>query len=564
MRKGTSLPHVPEVGKAVSFFPVPTVIGPGKSDSRNVVLSDFVDILTPGTYVVSAGSKLGWQNGDPYPVATAKIDFHPPTAEDAAARAHQLSAKPDTWEKASQNGRVLERLRDPQYLAPLRKEVEAGHPDACFGIASIPGVEATEILLQLADSPDAQTERAAMAALLRRLPVTKDGRSLHLAMLALGQPEIVRQSWPEKLDAPLLALAEKILRNAPQAHGSLKVQDPPPTDYFHLSFTSAVSAAAAIVANRGGVAQMPALMAATNRALAAPFEPRTDVHGPVNNLPDPLPALLDAIDGLRQRGWIIKPRELTSNLPLEGKAGALVFLRQLADPQVPKPEGEDWKQIVARYLRDDSPVMKVNALQAIPHPFPADWEGSVTAALKDPDLGVVVAACQAAGASGHQSFVRSLANVVASVHEPAIIPGVRDPATKAAVQLGGGTVLWEAWADRLADEDSLFDALYQLCQGTIDLPPETSGGTGNGSADRAQRFQMRDAWREFIQKHRDLLDHGQRVPRNDSSITPILTGLSFGDSPIITMHLHDGTDWPKPDISKTAPGVPGLPNAPSR
>ncbi|MEI9896068.1 MAG: hypothetical protein WDN28_19920 [Chthoniobacter sp.] len=70
---------------------------------------------------------------------------------------------------------------------------------------------------------------------------------------------------------------------------------------------------------------------------------------------------------------------------------------------------------------------------------------------------------------------------------------------------------------------------------------------------------MRDAWHEFLQQHRALLESGRRVPRDDPSITPILIG-SFGNKPIISIRLPDGSEWPKADVwSNVANSVPGLP-----
>lgn len=50
---------------------------------------------------------------------------------------------------------------------------------------------------------------------------------------------------------------------------------------------------------------------------------------------------------------------------------------------------------------------------------------------------------------------------------------------------------------------------------------------GNSQSTRKERFAIREAWRAFLMKHRGLLQEGKRVPLNDPSITPALTGSGF-------------------------------------
>lgn len=565
--KGHSLTPIQPLG-AAGYVALSTVLQPGETADKAFYLDDYVHFLGPSNYIVSVGSGWGLQPDEPVLIAKAKIEIHSPTPKYAATRAHALCAKQTSLKKADEVGIALLHLRDPAYLAPLRKEAEAGHPDACLGIASLDGAQASEVLLQLTESPNPKVAKAAAMALVSRLPRPQNEQWDQPGWFPSEIPEVIRQTWPEKLDPPLLKLAVKILQAAQTNYAASppKAPDLDPSDYFRLSSTDPVSIAAEMIIARGTSAQVPALMAATDRALGIPFEPRTGVLGAFDQLPGPLPALIAAIDALRHRGWVIKTRDGGATPELGRSGGLLAFLRQLADPKAPKPQTDEQARELALAFTDGSLVIRENAWRALPQPFLNDWERPLLSALEDPDFGVVIAACQAAGDSGHKDFLLPLAQLVESIHATSDLDPacglVREAATTAAVKLGGGAVLWEAWANVLPEETGLVDALRHLCIGTIDFSPDVASSSSGGLS-RSQRFLLRDAWREFIQKHRELLDHGGRVPRDDPSITPILTARSSDPFPIISIRFADGTEWPKANTAKTppsasVPGVPGL------
>lgn len=187
-------------------------------------------------------------------------------------------------------------------------------------------------------------------------------------------------------------------------------------------------------------------------------------------------------------------------------------------------------------------VLKESALRALP--MTADFAVKpLRSALDDKDWGVVRAACEAAGRSGRKEFIPQLCQVVETIHETF----VQVSAHEAAVALGARLPLWEAWTEVITDESSMVTALQHLCQGTLEIPGTDSMG-GNSHSTREERFAIRDAWRAFLVKHRRLIEKGKRVPLNDPSITPALTGSGFAARPVdhaVTFQLSDGTQWPE-------------------
>ncbi|MEI9896069.1 MAG: hypothetical protein WDN28_19925 [Chthoniobacter sp.] len=341
--QGNLLPQLEgDLVRVSAFAPALTVLKAGETTSIEVPLDRYVDLTTPAAYVVSVWSALGWQMDDahPSPVATARIELRSPTASYAAARVRALCEKKTTEEEANSAGHVLEHLRDPQYLPALRAAAQAGHPEACFGIASIVGEAASETLLTLAHSADDRVAKAATMALLQRLPAADEVQRLRLTPFGYGDSKVIRQSWPAKLDGPLLELALKILSRPPKTKEPVLPRDLLLDGYFRFSDVSIVSPAATMVAARGGPPNADTVLAATQRALEIRIEPRTGFQGVDDQLPEPLPALIDAIDALRQRGWSInQTRALSDTEALRGEAGLLAFFRQLADPQSSQTTG---------------------------------------------------------------------------------------------------------------------------------------------------------------------------------------------------------------------------------
>lgn len=483
-------------------------IAPGASVDVNFPLACYVTLSGAGVFTVEACHDLGWIVDDarPHPVAKATMEIIMPTADEAKARVRVLCTSADPNKPFE-----LSKLQHAIYLPPLVHEAENGNADAAIGIGGIKGSEAIEALLHLLDHSSTQVALAAGNALKPRLPLLSDPAKP--AFMSWKENPDALKDWDPEFREPLLKSALDLLRNKDAA---------------------AVELCAAFIQAQGDAAHAKPLLDATQTALNGPWEIRAGKGANVLDPPSPLRVIIQAIDALRNRGWRLGPN------PSGGTAVILAHFRELADPKMPRPADDRWKETVLAYIDANPPTFRQNAILAIPTPIVDDkFEKALMNALEDKDWGVLRSACEVAGKSGRASFIRPLCQIVETTHETF----VQSAASSSAQALGARVELWDAWCEVISDQEFMCSALRELVQGTLDL--STNGSGGNSNFTREQRFAIRDAWRAFLAKNRDRLARGERIPLNDPSVTLALTGSDFDpESPAIRMNLKDGTQWP--------------------
>ncbi len=489
-------------------------IAAGASFDISFPLACYVTLPGAGIYTVEACHDLGWivDDAHPHPVAKTKIEILMPTADEAAARVRDLcnSTDPDRLFQ-------LIKLQHGIFLPALTREAAAGNADAVTGIDGIPGTAAFEALLHLLENPSPDVVKAAGNGLRLRLPSLSDPTKP--AFRSWTDNTAAIKDWDPKYREPLLKSALTLLQSKDAA---------------------AVELGASFIEAQGDSAQAKPLLAATQTALDRPWEIRSGKGANVLDEPPPLKALIQAIDALRGRGWNLGPNA-------SGGAGVILAqFRELADPKMPRPADDRWKETVIAFIDANPPTFRQNAILAIPTPIGDDkFEKALMNALQDKDWGVLRSACEVAGKSGRASFIRPLCQIVETTHETFL----QAAASSSAQALGARMELWTAWSEVITDQDFMYDALCQLAKGTLDF--ESNSGGGNSNFTRDQRFAIRDAWRAFLAKNRDRLARGERVPLDDPSVTPDLTGSDIDPlNPAVTMNLKDGGQWPPPPPSK--------------
>ena len=446
----------------------------GASHEIRFPLAGYVTLPGAGIYTVEACHDLGWLVDDarPHPVAKARIEIIMPTADEAAARVQDLCTGGDR-DKLFQ----LEKLQHGVFLPSLVREAGAGHADAVTGIAGIPGTAAFEELLQLLENPSIDVVKAAGNALKQRLPSLSE--PANPAFPSWEENTAAIKDWDPKYREPLLKSAFALLRNKDAA---------------------AVELGASFIQAQGDAAHAKPLLEATQTALNGPWEISAGKGANVLDPPPPLRGLIHAIDALRARGWSLGPN------PGGGSAVILAHFRELADPKMPRPADDRWKETILAFIDANPPTFRQNAILAIPTPVDDQFEQALMKALDDKDWGVLRSACEVAGRSGRSSFIRPLCQIVETTHETF----VQSAATTAAQALGARVELWEAWCEVITDQDFMSEALRQLALGTLDLSSGSSSGNSNFT--REQRFAIRDAWHAFLKKNRARLDRGERFP----------------------------------------------------
>lgn len=484
-------------------------IEPGASFDITFPLAGYVTFPGAGIYTIEACHDLGWMVDDarPHPMAKAHIEIIMPTADEAAARVRDLCAGDDR-DRLFQ----LEKLQNDVFLPALIREAETGHANAVTGISGISGTVAFEALLHLLENPSVDVVKAAGYSLKGRLPSFAEPTKLAFPLWNGNSAAL--KDWDPKYREPLLKSALALLRS---------------------SDATAVELGASFIAAQGDASHAAPLLEATQTALNGPWEIRSGKGANVLGPPPPLRVLIQAIDALRDRGWSLGPN--TNG----GSAVILAQFRELADPKLPRPASDRWKQTVIAFSDANPPTFRQNAILAIPTPVPDEFEPVLMKALEDKDWGVLRSACEVAGKSGRASFIRPLCQIVETTHETF----VQSAASSSAQALGARVDLWNAWCEVVTDQDFMSEAVRQLALGTLDISSGSSGGNSNFT--REQRFTIRDAWRDFIRKNNGRLARGEHVPTDDPTVTPSLTGCDINpQSPAVRFQLSDGKQWPPP------------------
>ncbi len=488
-------------------------VQPQQSERIEFPLACYVSFPKAGEYTVYAGHDLGWKIGKGFPVASAKVTVAEPTA-DVAAKWVDESFDQDGGKEAYELEQIASVMRHPAYLPALRKQAESGQVYAVEGIGHVATQDATEALLRLTRHEKPEIVQRAFWQLMRRSPPLD------------AKPPIL--NWRQKsryVSDPLLPMAWK--NDFTQTASEAAIHS------LTSQHKQVVEAAAMYLELCGTDSAAEALINALQSALNDPHPPRRNAE--TNNLdfPSPQQRLVKALDALRRRGWRIDH--------LGGTARSIARLRQLADDDVPKPKGDDWRSLMLTLVESGPPALKICALEAIPQPLGDAAVQAVLKALDDSDWGVVRVACEVAGTSNRPEFGTPLVQIVETMHEAVL----NRAAINAAMACGSRLPLWEALASNVIVPERFGESVRELVQGTIDLPFEGGGG-GNSNFSREQRFAIRDAWRTFLRQHAKTLAAGKKVPPPPSDVAATLTGANFQPAqPAVSLQLKDTSYWPK-------------------
>lgn len=507
-------------GGGISGF-IPPIL-PGQNSAVEFPLECYVSFPKAGIYHITAGHDLGWivDPAHPHPLAKATLRVTEPSAEEAQAHVEKLFASrppvPADSIYISEHQHRFEKqicvLRHPAYLPALITRATAGSQAAVMGIGHIATPDATQALIQLTRHDSPEITVAAVQQILHRLPTREDPakRALEGWGSRYQIDPLLPVSWVPAFEKPLFDVTVKMLKS---------------TD------ADVVAVAALVMKARGEPEHAPAILDALQRFMDVYQPPRIGPNANTLDAPPPQQMLIHALDALRQRGWRTQGGRT---------AQTVAWFRQLADPTIPPPADESWKEVVPTWIENGPATLRMAALQAIPHPMPEAFVQPVLRALEDPDLGVQRVACEAAGKSQKSVFVQPLVQVVEMAPETFL----QNAAVNAAYECGARHELWWALAAMIPNEKQMVYALRTLVEGTIALPEFKSGG-GNSGFTRAQRFAIRQAWLVFLSQHQQVLATGKRIELTDPDTIAALTGLNFRpDNPAVTVNLTDGTVWP--------------------
>jgi len=489
----------------------PKTLNPGEKFTTSLPLMRYCDIAKPGVYTIRATHDFGWKQGErKRPIGETKITFRMPNAEQAERIVTEMAELPNgpgnSWGQRANDYADFRCLRHPVYLVIMEKRARDGDERAFEALGGIPTVKATKILIQLAGYPDRQLALNAAKTLNNRLPYPE----AHYIKNQFSPPKktqlsirgrLVERAWDENLIPDVRALAAKLLAS----------EDIP-----------TVAAGAFMITSVGTKQDAPAVLAAINKARNPTHRNRTQPKDNILDTPQPIRQLLKAMDTLRTRGYSLDEY-------VSGDAEILFYFHVLRGDPSPRPKR--YRQFLEAFGTSSWFPIREAAVRSIPEPIPPQYRDFVLERLEDKDLGVRRAACAAAGMSGDQKFLRPLLDLIATEQHEWLLR----EAVKAAKTLGGGYDLLSTCADQLSHE-----RLYQLALDTLQAVLEIPSGGYSGRTDlsRAERLELRKAWKEFLALHADEIRTGKRFKLSDPAVTPALVGRAR------SWRLPDGTSWP--------------------
>ena len=512
--KGEVMPDITKFAMDMGGISGPRELKPGEKYEETLPLLSYTTLAQPGIYTLGVAHDFSWKATPErkHPWAHASFTLVLPTPEQARNMVAQACAQgiaeypPKT---------VTRFLRHPVFLPALTTLAEQGNAAAIQGIGAIHTPESTEVLVKLLENDSAV--KAALEQLLPRLPMATIGKYsnpvYHTWHNASDPMELSKVTWKQKFGAEVLAASKKFLQSKD---------------------VDLVTRGALILTSLGQPGDMPAIHDALVPELSVRLPLRKSASDNILNHPGAQDTLLRAVDALRTRGY----RAPTD--AYRDTADLLILMRQLADADIPKPSGGAWKARLRTAMEDPCITLREEALRAVPSPIPADWVDQVKQHLEDDDLGVVREACEAAGRSKNDAFLKPLLQIVEVTDHVWVLRS----ASNAAWELGARVDLWNIWARRLAEKELFSDALDNLRNVFQEVADKKAQGHGsNNNMSMAERFALRDRWLAFLQKHEKELASGKRFSIQHPEIRPLCV-LPGNGLIIFNLHLSDGTQWP--------------------
>jgi hypothetical protein len=487
-------------------------LNPGEKFTRSLPLMCYCRILQPGRYTIQVKHDFGWKEGEhKRPVGEITVTFRMPTPAEAETVVTTLEKRASTnnaFGKYSSHDADFTTLCQSVYLNPLLSRAEHGSQNALAAIGNIETQEATAALIRLATNADAKLALTAAQVLTLRLPdpalEDTNGFSGFPPFTKEVRRRLVSRSWSTNFATDVRVLA---------------------TNYLAKSGTNEISTGAFMVQAVGTLAEVPATFEAMERTLNSMVDPRNDPKDNILDQPEPLRELINAMNVLHGKGFTLQEGALC------GEAQILMYFIWLAGQ--PSPRSDHWQEMVNAFGPNTRFPTQIAILNSIPVPLPDKCIEYVKNSLSDHDFGVCRAACTLAGKSGNKIFLKPLLEIIATEQHEWLLR----EASCAADKLGGGFNLFDAWVDRLAEEhlcDLALDNLQTIIEG---LPGSSSGRT---DLTRGERIELRNQWRNFLDKHADEIRSGKKFKLGDPALTPALFGRAR------TWQLPNGEFWPSP------------------
>jgi hypothetical protein len=509
-------------------------INPGETLVESVPILRYRLFDNPGKYTICIAHDLGWSESrfehedepfadDDARWANTQIELVMPSPEEAEQIVQTMLQSPD---QGAEMGKKREPygdfdcLRYPVYLPILQRLANNGELRAFEGMAGIPTVEATLAMVTYLSDADSKTADAAVAALLKRVPIASTTLQKQRRQWNPGQydhqQKLVKQSWRGEFAEPITIYTRKVLATTPD-------------DGMR---GNRMEAAARLFESVAPPDEMPTIIKALDRMLdrTENVEKETPLYHGV------IPNLQWAAQGILARGGKVpehpkSPGEIAVYLEALGRGRYNMTPKEDLPALPPEFDG---------YAREwiDHPISYVqrHTIESLQSRCPEWAIEPLRTRLDDRDLGVQYAAVNAVSGTGDKSFGPALLKLVREADDQWVVGAASEAATK--LEMPRDEVLL-AWAERLdrTDFDNKYRALNQLV--TLIKHQGSSGNSNGAPPTKAEQAALKDRWTKLITEHREKISDGKVFTVTDPEITPELIPSYFSIGVA-------NSDWPAP------------------
>lgn len=472
-------------------------LDPTQQFVHTLPLTRYAGFEKPGRYWVRVAHDLGWSAGESTPIATddprwaeLTLDVAEPSPTEALDVINQMLALPeDTGHSLGQQRPPyadFTRLRYPVYLEHLRGMVLSDGPlELLGGIGAIPAAQATQALIELAQSPRPELAARALEELVGRLPLPLDGNGATQAIVTprdASRQFLSRRAWQPRFTAALLPMALRLLHSRDAAQQDIGSE---------------------IVAAIGTKDDYPQVLKALDAALE-----QSESAGAPRHFPHPRTAhssLLRVVETLIQRG--AEP-SLAPATP-----GAIAAYLVKWGPSEEHPD--DYGRLAARWMRHRIPYVRELAVERTRAPLPTAMQGALPSLLKSGELSLQVRACGAVAAIKDPRFAADVMDLAKRARDEWLLRAVEAAALGSAVRRD---VVMGLWAERIGEVEMTMHMFNHL-RGLID----NSGGSGfNSVPDAAEAARLRTVWSAFVREHASAIRDGKVFSLDGPEVTTAL------------------------------------------
>ena len=469
-----------------------------------------------GAYTISISHDLGWTESDEHKIPSAKgtIRIEYPSLEEAAEIIDRMFNNPDnnrevdTYKKNTLNPDYYT-LREPIFLPYLLDYARKGDIRAITGIGSIYTKEATRALIDLLDTDDTNIITNITYQLFNRLPDPQLQNLLGVRNILFNTRDKFRQKNMEKSwDAKYANVLHKYAIN-----------------FLAKQERIFLRAAAFFLQCVGTPEDIPFLITALDIAIEKsailPFE--SGIY----------PRPRGACQELQRAAKILLLKNCAVNDNPQTPAESLLFMMKINSDSSYRPV--DWEKKFAVLFQHKYAYIREHAIINFPKKNFQSFLGELNEISNDRDTDVIIEFLKFTANVNPPQFLENITNIANRVKDNEMMRYVENAISR---YPGAYYKFLEILVERIT-EPGMDTVCFTFLRNLIE---NENGGRFVG-AERQERFDIQQKWRDFLKTYRKKIEDGQKFNIDSGEITTDMFPGKFYVS------LKNKTFWP-PDRNR--------------